>query len=148
MWTTWSDFDRSFAALDQLRRRMDRLFADVDRAGGGLGAPAQAFPRVNLFDEGSAIVLYAAVPGLSERDLELTATQDTLSLSGTRRTEVPEGYSVHRRERGDYQFSRSFALPCRIDVEKVAASVKDGVLTVRMSKAADAQPRQITVKAS
>jgi HSP20 family protein len=45
------------------------------------------------------------------------------------------------------KFSRSFTLPSKVDLEKTSATVKDGVLTVKLAKAADAKPRQITVKA-
>jgi len=45
------------------------------------------------------------------------------------------------------QFQRTFSLPTRVDMEKTSAEVKDGILTVRMAKAAEAQPRQITVQA-
>jgi hypothetical protein len=61
---------------------------------------------------------------------------------------APEGYSAHRQERPAVRFSRSFALPCRVNPEKATAAVKNGILTVTLEKAADAMPRQIAVKAS
>ena len=60
---------------------------------------------------------------------------------------MPSGYTAHRRERAPVQFARSFALPCKVDIEKTAAVIKDGVLTVTMAKAPEAQPRQIQVQA-
>ena len=69
-------------------------------------------------------------------------------MSGSRTVAAPEGYSVHRRERADLKFSRSFALPVRVDWERVDASVVNGLLTVRMHKAPEAQPQQIAAKAS
>ena len=154
MWQTgWSDFDREFAAFDELRRRVERAFQDLDTGRGtvgervGFGTQAQAWPRTNLYDKGSELVVQAEVPGMSQKDLQITVTQDVLTLSGERKTEAPEGYSVHRQERGQVKFSRSFALPCKVDVEKTGAAVKNGLLTVTLAKAAEAQPRQITVKA-
>ena len=70
-----------------------------------------------------------------------------LTISGERKVEAPEGYSVHRQERGSVKFSRSFTFPCRIDTEKASATVKDGVLTIKLAKAAEAKPRKITVTA-
>ena len=61
---------------------------------------------------------------------------------------LDEGKVNHRRERGSVRFSRSFSLPCPVDPEKASATVKDGILTVRLEKAPEARPRQITVKAS
>ncbi len=152
--TRWSDFERDFgpslATLDLLRRRMDDLFRDFDQPLAALRSAQSdvSWPRTNLYDDGSELVLQAAVPGMSEKDIQISATADVLTLSGERRVEAPQGYSVHRQERGDIRFARSFALPCKVDIEKTSATVKDGVLTVRLTKAEDAQPRQIAVKAS
>lgn len=145
----WTDFDRSFAALDELRRHMNAWLGEYDRPRSG-AAPAAlgySWPLVNLYDNGSELVLSAAAPGLSKEDLELTITGDTLALSGRRTVTVPEGYSVHRQERGNVEFARSFALPAKVNPEKIAATVKDGMLTITMAKAEEAKPRQITVKA-
>jgi HSP20 family protein len=139
----WSDIDRTFSMLDELRWRMNQLFNES-----GEGRAAAVFPRLNLFDTGSALLLKADVPGLSEKDVELTINQDVLTLSGERKADAPEGYSVHRQERTPIKFSRSFTLPCRINPENASASIKNGVLTVTLAKAAEAQPRQISVKAS
>jgi len=100
---------------------------------------------VGLYDQGSQLVVRAELPGVSEGDVQLTVDHGVLSLKGTRKTALPEGYSVHRQERADYQFARSFSLPCKVDVEKTTASMKNGLLTVTLPKAAEEQPRQITV---
>lgn len=147
MLTRWSDFERTFAAVDELRRYLNWLGEPgrqdtVARAGHGY-----TWPRVNLFDNGSELVLQMAAPGLSEKNVELTLTGDTLAVSGEREVKAPEGYSVHRQERGSVKFSRSFALPSKIDPERVDARMKDGIMTVTMAKAEEAKPRQITVKA-
>ena len=144
----WSDFERDFAALEELRRYMS-WFDEAGRRSlateAGLG---RTWPRMNLHDNGSELVLRMVAPGLSDNDINLTLTGDTLAISGTRAVNVPEGYSVHRQERGSIEFSRSFALPSKVDPNKVEAKVKDGIMTVTMAKAAEAQPRQITVKAN
>lgn len=145
----WTDFDRSFAALNELRRQMDAWLGEFDssRRAAAPAALGYSWPLVNLYDNGTELVLSAAAPGLSEDDLELTITGDTLALSGKRSVAVPDGYSVHRQERGNVEFARSFALPAKVNPEKVAATVKDGLLTITMAKAEEAKPRQITVKA-
>jgi HSP20 family protein len=61
---------------------------------------------------------------------------------------LPEGYTVHRRERPPMQFSRSFTLGVKIDPDKTEAELKDGVLKLTLQRAAEAQPRQIAVKAA
>lgn len=149
MLTRWSDVDRSFAFLDEFQRRMNRLFDefDVERWPTGYDFRATTWPTVNLHDNGKELVLLAEVPGLSEKEIRITGNQDMITISGERKSDVPEGYSVHRQERGAVRFSRSFTFPCKVDMERTSASVKDGVLTVTLAKAAEAQPRQITVRA-
>jgi HSP20 family protein len=147
MFGTFYDFDRSFLALDELRRQMDRLWEDFDH--GSRGSQAEGnWPRANLADTGAELVLTAEVPGLSEKDLTLTLAQDSLTVKGTRNGKAPDGYSVHRQERNTVQFARTFAFPMAIDPEKTTASVKHGLLTVTLPKAAAVRPRQITVKTS
>jgi HSP20 family protein len=55
---------------------------------------------------------------------------------------------VHRQERHAIKFAKSLSLPCQVNTEKVAAQVKDGLLTVTVEKSKEAQPRQITIKAN
>jgi len=147
----WNEFDEMFSAMNQLRTYMDRVFEDTlgGRLQDGRALPFHAgtWPRANLIDAGSNVVVTAEIPGLSEKDVELTLNQDVLTISGERKVSAPEGYSVHRQERPAVSFSRSFALPCRVNAERATASVKDGILTVTLEKAPDAMPRQIAIKA-
>ena len=140
----WGDIDRTFLALEELRRRMGRAFDEggVERVSG-----LANWPPINLYDTGSEMVLRAEVPGVSENDLDLQINQDVLTISGQRQVNVPEGYSAHRRERGAMRFSRSFTLPFKVDPETCGATLKNGILSVNIAKAPDARPRQITVKA-
>jgi len=158
--TRWSDIDRTLDMMDELRRRMNWLveqdgnrtrdgwqafYEDADRPLRGRGA--NVWPPFNLFDAGSNLVVKADVPGLTEKDLRLTIHQDVLTVSGARASDGPEGYSTHRKERAPAKFSRSFTLPCKVDVERTSATVKNGVLTITLAKVPEAQPRQIHVQA-
>jgi HSP20 family protein len=140
-----------FGLLNDFRRRMDRALDDA--FGSDLDVPRGAgvratWPLANLVDTGPQLVLTAELPGLSERDVKLTLDQEVLTIAGERKNDVPEGYSVHRRERADVSFTRSFALPCRVNAERTSASVKNGILTVTLEKSADAMPRQIAVSSA
>lgn len=152
MMTRWSDFDRTFAALDDFRRRMDRLFYDYgnfregDLEGRKTPTWQGSWPMLTLRDEGDHLYLYAEVPGLPADALELSLNNNVLTLAGERKVAPPEGYSAHRRERAAFRFNRSVSLPCAVDPEKVAAKLTNGILTVTLDKAAEAKPRQITVK--
>lgn len=144
-WPTFAfrDFPRSFGAFDQLRHEMDRLLFDFER-----GAPEARTPNVRLEDTGAALLVRAEVPGLEAKDVEISATASTLTVRGERKVTAPEGYGVHRNERTSYRFARTFELPTKIDADKVEASLQNGVLTIALPKAAEARPKQITVKAS
>lgn len=145
MLTYWMDLNDPFRAFENVRRRMGQVLREYDET-----APTQAranYPRASLRDTKDTFVLAAEVPGVAEADLKITATHDSLTITGERKAQVPEGYAVHRQERGALRFARSFALPAKIDVEKVTAELKHGVLTVIMAKHPESQPKSITVKA-
>jgi len=153
MLTRWSDFDRilgwpdyrsTLGTMEQFRRQLGRLFEEWETP---TGYSATGWPRTNLYDAGNELIVTAEVPGMTNKDVEVTVHQNILTLTGKREEHIPEGYSVHRQERMPIQFQRTFSLPTRVDMEKTSAEVKDGILTVHMAKAAEAQPRQITVQA-
>lgn len=143
-----AEWDRAARELDVLRREMDRVFDDFGRTPAQRRATQRAWPRIELADTGSALVLRAEVPGVSNEDLKVQVDQSTLTLQGARRTAQPEGYDGHRRERAPYEFTRSFTLPVKIDAEQAKATLKQGVLTLTLPKAAEVQPRQIKVSLS
>ncbi|WP_437734894.1 Hsp20/alpha crystallin family protein [Sorangium sp. So ce1335] len=151
MLNRYTDFDRTFAMMDELRRRMDRVFEEYDAPRASLRGEFDQSPRytpgprIHLYDTGSALVVKADLPGLTEKDVQISLNQDVLTVSGERRSDAPEGYLVHRKERGAVRFSRSFTLPSKVDPEKTTAVLKNGVLTLTLNKAAEAQPRQIAV---
>lgn len=153
MLTRFTPFDRTVALMDDWRRRMDRAFADFQvpyAPAGSFEDPWSlsdaAWPRANLYDTGPSLVLTAEVPQLASKDLQIQLENDVLTVSGERKVAVPEGYTAHRRERGSLSFTRSFNLPVKVDGEKVTATLKDGILTVEMAKAKEAQRRQIAVR--
>jgi HSP20 family protein len=152
MFSRFGETSRDFSLLDEFRRRMDRVWEDMDPSWPANPSNARpqstsAWPRVNLYDGGSNLVLKADVPGLSEKDVQVSLNDSGISISGERKVVPPEGYSAHRQERSSFSFSRSFTLPCKIDPDQTQASVKNGVLTVTLAKAPEAQPRQIAVQA-
>lgn len=151
MLTRWYDIDRQVAALDELARQMDRFFGTglggLERAAGAQTLAA-GWPRANLYDEGGSLVAVLLVPGMTEGELAVEVHGDALTVRGERAAKAPEGYRIHRQERGARSFARSFGLPSPVDADKVAATLKDGVLTVTMPKHPKAMPKQISVSAT
>ena len=137
----FADFSRPYGAHSQLRRELERLFSEAEAG--------PATPAAMAFEEdGNNFVLRADVPGLTENDFEISVAGNTVTLRGERKVAVPEGYSTHRRERSAVKFAKSYQLPTRVDADKVTATLKHGVLTLTLPKVAEAQPRQISVKAA
>ena len=136
----FADPGRAYNPHRELRRELDRLLGDFESS-----LTTQASP-VRFEDTGESFVLRADVPGLTEKDFAISVAGNTLTLRGERKLEVPEGHSVHRRERRALRFARSYELPTRVDAERTTATLKHGVLTLTLPKVAEAQPRQISIK--
>ncbi len=148
MWTRVNDIDRMYGAMDLLRSRMNRLFSDFDRPlDESYGwKVVNGSPRTNLYDEGNRFLFVAELPGISKEDLTIRIQGNYLEVSGTRKSDTPEGYKTHRVERGASAFTRSFTLPADVDSAGVEATLKDGILNVVLPKAEAAKPRQITIR--
>ncbi len=132
----------------QLRSEVDRLMGDVFgaapvRATRTWGTPV--FPAVNVWDEGEQLFAEAELPGVKSEDLDISVVGDQLTLCGRRPDGTGEETSFHRRERGVGDFSRTLRLPYEVDAEGVEATLRDGVLTLRLPKAQSAKPRKIQV---
>ena len=134
-----------FSELERMRQQMDRLMGTL-APDTFIARPAGVFPPVNLTEDRESYHLRAELPGVKAEDLDIQVLQKTISLTG-KRTFSEEGQEVryHRREREAGTFSRMIGLPGEIDPEKTTASLKDGILTVKVAKAEAAKPRQIAV---
>jgi HSP20 family protein len=108
----------------------------------------RSFPAVNVWVRDEAFFVEAEVPGLKLTDLDLTVTGNELTLSGGREDATGEDVTYHRRERGVGRFGRVIHLPGEVEADSVEASLKDGVLTVKLPRAAALRPRRIEVRSS
>jgi len=131
-------------------RIMDALLGGDAFAAFAPAAPAFS-PTFEVRETKDAYVFKADVPGVPENELVIQLTGNVLSISGERKPEqkqqndAQEGERYFAFERSYGQFSRSFSLPDSADGERVTADVKDGVLTLRVPKKAEVQPRRITL---
>lgn len=148
MFARITDIDRMFDAMGMLRGRLDDLYNELDRpvSWGGNWLAAGNYPRTNLYDRGDRFELLAEVPGLSKDDLDVKIQGNYLEISGKREITAPEGYRVHRSERGSASFTRSLTLPADVDSGKADANLKDGILVLTLPKSEAAKPRQISIK--
>jgi HSP20 family protein len=134
----------ALAQMNRLRNEIDRVFSVDSQA----WSRSSAYPPVNIWEDDDAYYVEAEIPGLSMEDLEIFVHEgDQLSIKGMRRASQVDG-RWHRRERAQGEFQRSFKLSDAVDVEKVEAELKQGVLTVTLPKSEAVKPRRIEVKTS
>lgn len=152
----WHHGKSGTPALSDLQREVDRVFESfwsgfgtpslLRESGGTLGAMDV---RVDTSEDDKAYHVTAELPGMSEKDVEVTFADNTLIISGEKKEEkeVKED-NYHRRERSFGSFRRSFALPAEIDEGKISASFRDGVMTIDLpkSKTAQKKAKKITIQ--
>jgi HSP20 family protein len=133
--------------MRRFRREVGRLFGP--RWLGVEERPAAvAYPPVNIWEDDDFVYAEAELPGIKMENLEITVTgNNQLNLKGKRDRTAPEKVEWHRQERGFGPFERAFTLPVSVEPAKVEARLEQGVLTIKMAKAAAARPRKIPVKA-
>lgn len=132
-----------FATLLGLQRAMENVMGNdwfgTRTSGSG------AFPLVNVFQDGDDYVLVAELPGVKKEDLDIQVVGDTLRIQGKKTIAYDAAASVHRRERTAGEFDRTLTLPAELDAEKVSAEYRNGVLTLRLPRAASAKPRTVAI---
>ncbi len=136
---------RSF--IDEVHDMFDRFFSDLAVAPSLLRT--EFTPRIDFVENDKEYVLKAELPGLSEKDIDVSMDEDSITISGEKREEKEE-------QRGDYYYAeRSFGsfrrvipLPADIDKDNVKATFKNGLLTVHLPKSKEAQKevKKITVE--
>ncbi|MBN8613394.1 MAG: Hsp20/alpha crystallin family protein [Deltaproteobacteria bacterium] len=131
-----------------------RTFDDLDRLHGELARSAATEPRtfapaVDVFEEKDAFVVQAELAGIEAKDIQIEIENGILTLKGERKLARDANEDGYRRvERWYGAFSRQFTLPRTVEAERIEASSKDGVLTVRIPKRAEAKSQKISVKTS
>lgn len=104
-------------------------------------------PAVDIKEEENRFVIYADLPGVDPKDIEITMEQGVLTLRGERSEETKEEREGYKRvERVSGSFYRRFSLPDTADAERIEAEGKNGVLEITLPKHEKVQPRKITVK--
>jgi HSP20 family protein len=99
-----------------------------------------------MYETKDELVIKADLPGMSEKDVQVTITGDLLSLKGQR--VEPEGMKPEqyfRAERWEGRMERIFQLPIPVQADRVRASYRDGVLTVMLPKVESVKPREIKI---
>ena len=145
MLTRWDPFQDML----KLRNAVDRMFEDVYSGESGLTRPSTWGLALDVAENEDEFVVKASLPGIKAEDIEITYTENTLTIKGEvqQDKEINES-QYHMRERRYGNFSRSITLPSKVKTESIEANYEDGVLTVHMPKAEEVKPKRISIKAS
>ena len=141
--------DHPFAGF---RREMDRLFDETlgrSQVFGGGRHGGDLTPSLDVEETDTAVTVTVELPGVDEKDVELTLNRDVLTIKGEKKAESESEESGRRVvERSYGRFSRSLRLPAEIEPDKAEAKFEKGILTVILPKPAEAQAesRRIEIK--
>jgi HSP20 family molecular chaperone IbpA len=105
-------------------------------------------PLADIVETDDGVTLMLDMPGVAAEDVDVTLERRVLTIRGKVRATSPETLELAYAEYGEGDFERSFTLSDDFDPEKIGASVSHGVLAVTLPRAAQAQPRKISVTAS
>jgi len=139
-----------FADLLRVQGDLSRVFdAPPWRRSRERALDAAWAPAVDIFEDPDRFVIKAELPEIDPANVELRVEHRTLTLSGERTLERAEDQECyHSIERYYGRFSRSFSLPDTIEVDRIKAEARNGVLRIELPKRAEVKPRAIEVNAS
>lgn len=103
-------------------------------------------PAVDIFEDGTGITLLADMPGVSKDGLDIQVDKDTLSIAGDVDMSMSEGMEALYADVRSTRYERGFALSGEMDIEKIEAGLRDGVLSLRIPKRPELQPRKIKIQ--
>ncbi len=145
--TRWEPF-RDFSTMQARMNRMNRLFRESynpEVPDDSLTTTTFA-PPVDIYEDEHNITLKLEVPGIEEKDIDVSVENSTLTVHGERKIEKEEKEENFRRVERQYgSFTRSFTLPSSVDPGQVTAHYDKGVLKIKLAKKAEAKPKQIKV---
>lgn len=140
---------RPMRNLFGLHSEMGRIFGDLFASDADETDTEKTswMPTVDISETENGYEIRAELPGVSEEDVNVSVTDNVLTVKGEKRQEVEtEGKDYHRVERRYGSFQRSFTLPRHIETDAIKAGFKDGVLTLGIPKAEVAKPTEIPIK--
>ncbi|MFT3805521.1 Hsp20/alpha crystallin family protein [Arenimonas sp.] len=132
---------------DEIKQAFDKFFGDAGDTDASSVVTSQWVPRVDIKEEVDRFVIFADLPGVDPKDIEVNMDKGILSIKGERSTgSKAENERYSRVERAQGVFYRRFALPDSANPEGISASGKNGVLEIAIPKRPETTPRRIQVQ--
>ena len=139
----WDPFREVGDFRSELNRVFDGFFGRTGTMPGGDRVWA---PAVDMYETKDDLVVTAELPGVNEKEVQLSITGDVLSLKGERTLNQDTSQeNFHRGERWYGRFERHLSLPISVQADKVKATYRDGVLTITLPKAEEIKPKSIKI---
>jgi len=144
------DRDNFLTPFDKMFDQMvEAQFPEMTKSVGVKPYQGSAYPKVNVYEYEDKVGIVAEIPGLNKKQLDVEVEDGVLTISGDKHsTFEDEGAKVLRRELKQSSFKRSFELGEQLDGDSIAASFKDGVLSVSIPKIEPEKPKKTFVKIS
>lgn len=133
------------APFQQLSQEVDRLFDELIHRPWGVTRPKETTwsPQLDLYEDATAFVLEADLPGVHEKDISVTVENGDLVLQGKRAFDrIGDKENFYYRERRSGTFTRRLRLPTSVDQEKIRAEFREGVLHVILPKTPQERTQQ------
>lgn len=130
-------------AFGSMFRDLERWVRDYDEA--FVPTSAIPVPALHAEQDDDEYHVTADLPGFDEKSVKVNVHRGVLTVSGERNLSLPAGFHATHRERGSLRFSRSLRLPDEVQEGDVKATMKDGILSLRLPKRPEVKPRQIPV---
>lgn len=128
-----------FNDLYRINREMNRMLYGRDET------KYSYWPEVNIYEKEDSFMVLANVPGMSKDEISISLKDNSLKISGTKKTgENDINYHLRERKHGD--FERNFLLDEKVDVNNISAEMKSGLLLIKIPKSPETKPVKIDIK--
>ncbi|MHC4601524.1 MAG: Hsp20/alpha crystallin family protein [Planctomycetota bacterium] len=124
-------------------KKLVKGFSEGDIAAYAMG---QWIPRADVLETPDEVRILVDLPGIAPSDVDVTLTGNELKVHGEKSKQEEEDFRFHLNERRHGAFSRTFPLPASVDPQHVAATVRDGLLTITFPKKPESRAREIKVE--
>ena len=144
----WSSLPGISSLQDEMNKMFDRFFRGGDFPDFGMDSGSW-IPPIDLSETGDKVTVKTEIPGIDPKEIDISIQDNTLIIKGEKKAEKEEkDKNYYRMERRYGSFSRSISLPASVDVNKISAECKNGVLEINLQKKEEVKPKQISVKVS
>ncbi len=141
---------RPIRELDEMRRRFEEEFARPFVRAVWEHIPEEEkgwAPAIDVFKQGDNFIVKTELPGVKQEDIDVSIVEGSLVIKGAKKADPVVKNEDYERNEIEYgPFYRTIGLPSSVDTAKIAAAVKDGVLTITLNCVAAAKPQKVVIK--